>query len=244
MQTIVTAGKFSPLTKPHSFVLATCVKPGYIITDVGFDRPRCQLDLLRTYSSDLNKVDCTAWEAARATSQATAVFSGISITWLDGTSMTYFGPYIKDSNPTEKLLQEASRVYGQGRQVKCVLSIGTGKLAQKKMNKKPFAPHFVKTVIETVKSCEDSHNILAERFRARNPQNQVYFRFNLRQVAEDVHLHDWNQIDRLGADIKSQLAVEPMKTEIGKLAGLLCYHDPGREYHQLGDLSIPIDESP
>jgi hypothetical protein len=215
-----------------------------VFTDPGFVHSRLHWDLLRTYSSDSNKVDCTFWQAARATSAATVVFGGIGITWLGGTSTYYYGPDMEDSNPTEKSLQEASRVYGQERQVKCVLSIGTGKLAQEKMDKKAFAPRLVKAVIKTTKSCEHSHNILVEQFRARNAQSQFYFRFSLRQVTEDVHLHDWNHIDRLSADIKSLLAVEPMKTEIGKLAESLCDHDPRRKYQRLSDLSIPIDESP
>jgi hypothetical protein len=217
------SGKYSPLTKVHSFVLCRRL-------------PHTTTQYLRNYNLYNNR--CAIWEAARATSATPGIFKPVKIAGTRGISAEYVDPGLEHSNPTEKLLEEASGLFGQDRRVKCVLSIGTGRVSRRWKTRATAAPYLASTVLGFTTSCELKHETFAERLRAQSSQTQFYFRLNLVQV--DVELQDWNQIDRLSAAVKRQLAIEPMKTEIGALADLLCARDgsPTRKYHTFKDLGM------
>jgi hypothetical protein len=149
-----------------------------------------------------------------------------------------------NSNPTEKLLEEAERVYGSNRRVRCVLSIGTGLAARADMvpphgwNRRDVPPTFAEIVGKIQSVCELTHLSIIVANRAQDAQNKFYFRLNLDRGAEDLELQDWDHIDRLDAAVEHQLAREPMKTEVRKLAGLLCDQTPRRAYHTFRDLDV------
>ena len=122
------------------------------------------------------------------------------------------------------------------------MSIGTGLVARADMippyewNSGPPSLAEIVGIIQW--ECEQTHERIARRNHAQAAQNKFYFRLNLERGAEDLELQDWNHIDRLDAAVEHQLAREPMKTEVGKLAELLCDQTPRREYHRLRDLSV------
>jgi hypothetical protein len=204
---------------------------------------------LRTYSVSpyVNQVlhNCTVWEAARATSAMPDIFRPIDITESNMIS-DIFRESIEscygNSNPTEKLLEEANRVYGSNRRVRCVLSIGTGLVARADMIS-PYewnhGPPSIAGIVGKIQwECEQTHECFTWHNLAQDAQNKFYFRLNPERWAEDAELQDWNQIFRLDAAVGHQLAREPMKTEVGKLADLLCDQTPRREYHTFRDLDF------
>lgn len=105
-------------------------------------------------------------------------------------------------------------------------------------NRYDMPPSLAEIVGDIQSICEQTHESIARRNRAQDARNKFYFRLNLERGAEDLELQDWDHVDHLDAAVERQLAREPMKTDVGKLADLLCDQTPGREYHTFHNLSI------
>jgi hypothetical protein len=167
--------------------------------------------LFRTYQVPKhNTFNCTIWEAARATSAAPTYFEPIVI-GEQGSAMRFIDGGVGCNNPTQQVLAEARLVF-PGRQVACIVSIGTGKASPIAIPKFgvlqkiiPFAAiHAVKDVATTSELIE---NITAEQYR---DTPGVYFRFNVEQGLQDIVLSDW---EKLG-DVTAHTAHYMLFTEV------------------------------
>ncbi|KAI8936055.1 hypothetical protein NX059_007556 [Plenodomus lindquistii] len=149
---------------------------------------------LRSYTTaeSVDEVDCTIWEAARATSAASSFFSHIDIQgqrFTDGAT--------ECNNPIEDVVEEADDiwVHSHARMAR-ILSIGTGR-----PNMEAFGENLLevgKTLVRLSTDAEQS----AERFqrlaRERGLED-VYYRFKVLQGLEDVGLEASDQQGKIWA---------------------------------------------
>ncbi|KAJ7690005.1 acyl transferase/acyl hydrolase/lysophospholipase [Mycena olivaceomarginata] len=166
--------------------------------------------LFRTYNtSDYPAMDCTIWQAGRATSAAPTFFKQIKI-GLSGIEEAFVDGGIGHNNPTASLLSEAKVLFPHHR-IACIISLGTGqshtisipKLSQ--LNR--FLPFdVVRAIQEIATDCEKEHQSFANRF---NGIANFYFRFNVEQGMQNIQLNQWERLGDVAANtrqyIQSQL---------------------------------------
>jgi len=84
-----------------------------------------QTVLLRSYETNLDRINCKVSEAAQATSAALFYFKGAKVT-IDGRKQEFIDAGIKVNNPALVVHQEAEKLFGTNMQVEIFLSLGTG----------------------------------------------------------------------------------------------------------------------
>ena len=158
------------------------------------DTPR----LFRTYATDddLFESQVKIWEAARATSAAPRFFPPIQIgpknlqeEFVDG-ALGY-------NNPTQLLIQEAHAVFGAGKIIDCIVSIGTGRENIIQLPAKPawYDGLMPKDLIEALKdmatNCQKIHKVVEYEYR-----NDVgrYHRLNVDQGLASISLEKWDEL--------------------------------------------------
>ncbi len=70
--------------------------------------------------------NCYIWEAARATTAAPRFFKRIAIAEEGQPKEEFIDGALGCNNPAKEVLEEARKVFGNDRQVRCLVSIGTG----------------------------------------------------------------------------------------------------------------------
>jgi hypothetical protein len=185
--------------------------------------------LFRRYNtSDYPAIDCTIWQAGRATSAAPTFFKQIKI-GLSGIEEAYVDGGI-GHNPTASLLSEAKVLFSH-HQIACVISLGTGQSHTISIPKLSPLNHFlpfdvVKAIQEIATDYEKEHQSFANHF---NGIENFYFRFNVEQGMQNIQLNQWERLGDVAANtrqyIQSQLvtnqladAAKSLSEKIGKVS--------------------------
>lgn len=155
-------------------------------------RQRVHTVLFRNYSSNVEDVEPTIWEAGRATSAAATFFDPISIgpygeQFVDGAT--------ESNNPIERLLEEAQCVWKDidGR-MGCIVSIGTGQSPLTSWGDNAFK------VVGTLKALATETEKTENRFRMSHEGRKwkkLYFRFNVERGLEKIGLEEHNKMAEL-----------------------------------------------
>lgn len=178
--------------------------------------------LIRTYEpqSGPKGINCKIWQAARATSAALSFFKPISIDDDHGFSNFYTDGGTDANNPAKIVLYEAEVAF-EGRDLACLISIGTGN--PKIESLKPpnfFYRNFsridvAQLVVKMITDCEKPAEELRRRFGVHS---DVYFRLNCDRGMEKVKLGDWEKLDAVKSFTNHYLRLQETKEVIGRAA--------------------------
>ncbi|EXJ76783.1 uncharacterized protein A1O5_01291 [Cladophialophora psammophila CBS 110553] len=183
--------------------------------------------LLRSYASrQVAEVDCTIWEAARATSAASGFFDPIKIgkfgeQFLDGATGA--------NNPIEKVLEEARAIWPDlTERLQCIVSIGTGQPSLL-----PFGSNLKQVATTLINIATETENT-AKNFQINHvpslgsPSHKKYFRFNVAKGLEEVGLEEHERKAQIAATTKVYLETPETGTDIQTCAALLKGGTPGQ----------------
>ncbi|KAJ7797096.1 FabD lysophospholipase-like protein [Mycena leptocephala] len=159
--------------------------------------------LFRTYNTTNNPaMDCTIWQAGRATSAAPTFFKQIRI-GPPGIEEAFVDGGMGQNNPIAALLLEAQVMFPD-RQVACIISLGTGQ------------PHTIKIPTPSLlkriaMDCEKQHQLSAHHF---DPVPHVYFRFNVERGMQDIQLNQWERLGNVAANTRQYLLSHPTQNQL------------------------------
>ena len=183
-----------------------------------------QTTLLRSYDSRKEPapdVNCTIWQAGRATSAALMAFKPIQVgqsVYLDEGAGKY--------NPSPMVLDEAVQNEWPGREVGVFVSIGTGKRPANTGNRQhewwegflggsmgDFA-EARRRLISKLEGCEDTHqNMLHERLAARGVNVENYYRLNVEVGVGEFGMNEWARLSEISTNTRMYLAKKDIGTE-------------------------------
>jgi predicted acylesterase/phospholipase RssA len=177
----------------------------------------------RTYPIRANaSVNCTIWEAARATTAAPTCFKRIAIGEEGHAKEAFIDGGLGCNNPANQVLDEARALFGNDRPIRCLVSIGTGHagiigLAKPDTFQKILPLNLIRVLKRVATDCESTARDLRQRFET--VQN-FYFRFNVSHGAEGISLEEWNKMGELTEHTKAYMAEESHK--IDEVVRVLC----------------------
>ncbi|CAK7221294.1 hypothetical protein SCUCBS95973_004445 [Sporothrix curviconia] len=156
-----------------------------LLSDVG---ARAGPRLFRTYQVRANaSYNCKIWEAGRATSAAPTYFDPIHI-GDPGEEETFVDGGLGYNNPVQQVLDEATHVF-PGRNVQCIISIGTGAARAIRFPDSPKTSPF--QLVEALTNMATDSDRTAERVHVQFQHTQnVYFRFNVDRGLDNIILDD------------------------------------------------------
>lgn len=226
--------KSGPERRCHAFVTATPYNAAQ----------RNQPRLFRTYQArsnvQMNGASPMIWEAARATSAAPTFFDPITIK-LGEAEETFVDGGFGCNNPVFQVLQEAQNQF-PGRQIGCLVSIGTGMPAVREVRDSANVNIFQRmafsltqaadqiTVYERIATtCEVAHQEMSKRALSDPDLEGRYYRFNVQQGTQYMSLERWDMLGELRvytqAYIESQvIGGTTVNSQLQKLAGILYAH--------------------
>ncbi|KAJ7878244.1 acyl transferase/acyl hydrolase/lysophospholipase [Mycena leptocephala] len=171
--------------------------------------------LFRTYNTTNNPaMDCTIWQAARATSAAPTFFKQIQI-GLPGIEEAFVDGGMGQNNPIAALLLEAQVVFPDP-QIACIIGLGTGqphtiKIPTPSLLKRLFPLDVVEAIKGIATDCEKEHQRFARHF---DPVPHVYFRFNVERGMQDIQLNQWERLGDVRANTRQYLLSHPIQNQL------------------------------
>ncbi|KAJ7852232.1 hypothetical protein B0H13DRAFT_2284387 [Mycena leptocephala] len=171
--------------------------------------------LFRTYNTTNNPaIDCTIWQAGRATSAAPTFFKQIRI-GPPGIEEAFVDGGMGQNNPIAAMLLEAQVVFPD-HQIACIISLGTGQPHTIKIPTPSLLKRLVPLdVIEAIKGiatdCEKQHQLSARHF---DPVPHVYFRFNVERGMQDIQLNQWERLGDVAANTRQYLLSHPTQNQL------------------------------
>ncbi|KAJ7819757.1 hypothetical protein B0H14DRAFT_2600393 [Mycena olivaceomarginata] len=171
--------------------------------------------LLRTYNTpDYPAMDCTIWQAGRATSAAPTFFKQIQI-GHPGLEEAFLDGGMGHNNPTAALLLEA-KVLFPDKQIACIISLGTGQPHTINIPKPSLLNRFipldvVKAIQKIAMDCEKEHQSLAHHF---DGVARLYFRFNVEQGMQDIQLNQWEKLGDVAANTRQYIQSQPVVKQL------------------------------
>ncbi|KAF2487441.1 acyl transferase/acyl hydrolase/lysophospholipase [Neohortaea acidophila] len=199
--------------------------------------------LLRSYDSRKEpapEVDCTIWQAGRATSATAMAFKPIQIgqsVYLDEGPGKY--------NPAPLILDEAVSNEWPGREVGVFVSIGTGKRAADARGKETewwegflggsmsdFA-EARRRLISKLEGCEKTHQDMLHKHlfeRGVNPEN--YCRLNVEVGVGEFGMNEWARLSEISTNTRMYLSTDRVEVinqgaahKLGKIHFAKLRHD-------------------
>jgi predicted acylesterase/phospholipase RssA len=183
--------------------------------------------LFRNYPATENRtINCTIWEAARATSSAPTFFERIAI-GDKGMEVDYIDGGLGCNNPTEQVLRETERVFPH-RHVACILSIGTGhketiSIKKPRLWDKVLPMSAINAVKDIATDCERTHQAVSIRFKSLS---NVYFRFGVENGMQSVMMDQWEKLGIVTAHTDHYLQLQHVEALLKAAVSVL--HAPGR----------------
>ncbi|KAJ7878262.1 FabD lysophospholipase-like protein, partial [Mycena leptocephala] len=171
--------------------------------------------LFRTYNTTNNPaMDCTIWQAGRATSAAPTFFKQIRI-GPPGIEEAFVDGGMGQNNPIAALLLEAQVVFPDC-QIACIISLGTGqphtiKIPTPSLLKRLFPLDVIEAIKGIATDCEKQHQLSAHHF---DPVPHVYFRFNVEQGMQDIQLNQWERLGDVAANTRQYLLSHPIQNQL------------------------------
>jgi hypothetical protein len=183
-----------------------------------------QTTLLRSYDSRKETapdLDCTIWQAGRATSATAMAFKPIKIgqSWyLDEGGGKY--------NPAPLILDEAVLNEWPGREVGVFVSIGTGKrppntshaqhewwegfLGGSSMGEFAEAR---RRMVAKMEGCEETHqHMLKDRLSARQVNPEAYYRLNVEVGVGEFGMNEWARLSEISTNTRMYLAKKEVES--------------------------------
>ncbi|KAJ7857860.1 hypothetical protein B0H13DRAFT_2574107 [Mycena leptocephala] len=171
--------------------------------------------LFRTYNTTNNPaIDCTIWQAGRATSAAPTFFKQIRI-GPPGIEEAFVDGGMGQNNPIAALLLEAQVVFPD-HQIACIISLGTGqphtiKIPTPSLLKRLFPLDIIEAIKGIAMDGEKQHQLSAHHF---NPVPHVYFRFNVERGMQDIQLNQWERLGDVAANTRQYLLSHPIQNQL------------------------------
>ncbi|KAJ7887689.1 FabD/lysophospholipase-like protein, partial [Mycena leptocephala] len=171
--------------------------------------------LFRTYNTTNNPaMDCTIWQAGRATSAAPTFFKQIRI-GPPGIEEAFVDGGMGQNNPIAALLLEAQVVFPDC-QIACIISLGTGqphtiKIPTPSLLKRLFPLDVIEAIKGIATDCEKQHQLSAHHF---DPVPHVYFRFNVERGMQDIQLNQWERLGDVAANTRQYLLSHPTQNQL------------------------------
>ena len=162
--------------------------------------------LFRTYAVRENQdYDCTIWQAARATSAAPTLFNPIRF-GIKGAEEEFVDGGLRCNNPVRQVLEEAESVFGSGRYVACIISIGAGEADAISLRSpaafRAFPLALITALEQIVADCELAAEDTERRFKH---MKNVYFRFSVDQGLQGVALEEWKKLGEVTTHTKKYM---------------------------------------
>ncbi|KAJ7841447.1 FabD lysophospholipase-like protein [Mycena leptocephala] len=171
--------------------------------------------LFRTYNTTNSPaMDCTIWQAGRATSAAPTFFKQIRI-GPPGIEEAFVDGGMGQNNPIAALLLEAQVVFPD-HQIACIISLGTGqphtiKIPTPSLLKRLFPLDVIEAIKGIATDCEKQHQLSAHHF---DPVPHVYFRFNVERGMQDIQLNQWERLGDVAANTRQYLLSHPTQNQL------------------------------
>jgi predicted acylesterase/phospholipase RssA len=197
--------------------------------------------VLRSYSSNRPKeVECSIWEAGRATSAASTFFDPIRIgesgeEFIDGATAC--------NNPVEKLFEEARAIWADDQEycIDCIVSIGTGQSPVKAFgrNLKEVASTLAKISTETQETSDRFSATWARSLVEAVSGQKVYFRFNVDKGLEAVGLEEYKEKAKISASTRVYISGRQVSSDLKECAEILRYKTrPGTDASRVSGMKI------
>ncbi|CAK4025879.1 related to calcium-independent phospholipase A2 [Lecanosticta acicola] len=194
------------------------------------------ITLLRSYDSRKEPapdVNCTIWQAGRATSATQMAFKPIQI----GQSL-YLDEGAGKYNPSPQILDEAVQNEWPGREVGIFVSIGTGKRppgtgARQHEWWEDFLGGSMgdfaearRRLIMKLEGCEESHRYMVrEHLAARGVSPENYFRLNVEIGVGEFGMNEWHRLSEISTNTRSYLSKNDVQAlSLGAAAKLAKIH--------------------
>ncbi|KAJ7857864.1 FabD/lysophospholipase-like protein, partial [Mycena leptocephala] len=171
--------------------------------------------LFRTYNTTNSPaMDCTIWQAGRATSAAPTFFKQIRI-GPPGIEEAFVDGGMGQNNPIAALLLEAQVMFPD-HQIACIISLGTGqphtiKIPKPSLLKRVFPLDVIEAIKGIATDCEKEHQRFAHHF---DPVSHVYFRFNVERGMQDIQLNQWERLGDVAANTRQYLLSHPIQNQL------------------------------
>ncbi|KAF8218140.1 FabD/lysophospholipase-like protein [Mycena galopus ATCC 62051] len=171
--------------------------------------------LFRTYDTrDHPAMDCTIWQAVRATTAMPGFFKQIKI-GSPGMEEAFVDGGMGRNNPIAALLSEAEVLFPD-HQIACIFSLGAGQPHTINIPKPSLLNRFlpldvVKAVEGIATNCENEHQHFSQHF-APNPD--VYFRFNVEHGMQTIQLNQWERLGDIAVNTRQYLLSRPIGTQL------------------------------
>ncbi|KAJ7888011.1 hypothetical protein B0H13DRAFT_2277448 [Mycena leptocephala] len=164
--------------------------------------------------TSVQTMDCTIWQAGRATSAAPTFFKQIRI-GPPGIEEAFVDGGMGQNNPIAALLLEAQVVFPDC-QIACIISLGTGqphtiKIPTPSLLKRLFPLDVIEAIKGIATDCEKQHQLSAHHF---DPVPHVYFRFNVEQGMQDIQLNQWERLGDVAANTRQYLLSHPIQNQL------------------------------
>lgn len=173
--------------------------------------------VLRTYQNPKDQSSkLTIWEAMCATSANRGLFKSVEIGPLAQQDRFIDAGHI---NPMAVLLSEAKSMFPD-RYVSCIVSIGDGKASIKKMPNRDLVRRMLlpQPIGDGLTMTIDSEQVKQEmEIRFQDTEN-VLFRLDDEQVAQDANIDNWNRFSDIVANTGLHNQVESADELVGKAA--------------------------
>lgn len=221
-------GSMSPISQRAGFGSLAWGDPNALLYDTRENRTKTAVTavlkgtphnvFLRSYDSrketapDMN---CTIWQAGRATAATALAFKPIQI----GQSV-YLDEGAGMFNPAPLVLDEAIHSEWPGREVGVFVSVGTGKRPAGNTQKQSEWWEGVlgggimgdyaearRRLVSKLEGCEDSHQyMLRELLRARGVNAENYFRLNVEIGVGEFGMNEWARLAEISSNTRMYLA--------------------------------------
>ncbi|KAJ7478855.1 acyl transferase/acyl hydrolase/lysophospholipase [Mycena galericulata] len=171
--------------------------------------------LFRTYdATDHPAMDCTIWQAGRATSAAPTFFKQIEI-GPPGMEEAFVDGGMGRNNPIASLLSEARAMFPD-RRIACIISLGTGQphtinIPKPSLLKRLFPLDVVEAIKGIATDCEKEHQFFAHHF---DSVPHVYFRFNIERGMQDIQLNQWEKLGDVVGNTRQYILSHPAGSQL------------------------------
>ncbi|KAJ7703354.1 acyl transferase/acyl hydrolase/lysophospholipase [Mycena olivaceomarginata] len=172
--------------------------------------------LLRTYNTpDHLAMNCTIWQAGRATSADPTFFKQIKI-GCPGMEEAFLDGGMGHNNPTALLLLSEAKVLFPDKQIACIISLRTGQPHTINVPKPSLLTRLIpldvlKAIQKIATDCEKEHQSLACCF---NGVEKLYFHFNVEQGMQDIQLNQWEKLGDVVANTRQYIQSHPVVNQL------------------------------
>jgi predicted acylesterase/phospholipase RssA len=168
-----------------------------------------QTQLLRNYKSKSEeRIPCTIWEAARATSAAPTFFDSIEFS----NGVIYYDGGLRNNHPAQALVYEAKE-YFKDQEISTLVSIGSGLSGSISLG--PDLSSVAKSCAEIATDTETAEdNFQRANCEEGGPYRGKYFRFNVTQGLSDVELDESGKAQKIIENTLSHLSKPVVREDL------------------------------